>query len=147
MIMDGNIRVRTSAKHSEFYNDMKGVLVTDSHELFFIAACIAYKRGKRTQIEKSTDKFWSRTIKPDEWCTYYSMVLQDSEMDFSSIRDDTDVMRSVEEYANAGIEILADEWLDGFIHEKDGALIVDRTALAEMPKLLFYSLLEEGAKA
>ena len=143
MKMDGNIRVRTAKSHVSFYNKMGKVLANENHELFFIAASVAYKRGKRKPIEKSNDKFWSKTIKPNEWCAYYSMVLKDADMDFSKIRDDTAVIRHVEEYANAGIEILANEWLEEFVLENDGELTVDRVGLPELPKMLFCSILEE----
>jgi hypothetical protein len=145
MKMDGNIRVRTERRHSRLYNDLSGVAVNENHDLFYIAASIAYSRSVRKPLEKGTDKFWSRTIRPDEWCTYYAMVLEDNDMDFSTIRDDTAVIRHVEEYANAGIDILTSDWLANFVQNHDGELAIDKTSAAELPKLLFYNVLEAAS--
>ena len=145
MNMDGNIRVRTAKNLDRFYNEMSNCVVMEFHELFYIAACIAYRRGKSSKIEQSRDAFFSRTITPDEWATYYSLILEKNAMDFSSIRDDKAVIREVEEYANAGVGILLDEVLADYVIEKKGELSLDRSCLQELPKVFMHYVFEQGS--
>ena len=86
MAMSGEIRVRTSEKYRDIYNDLKNVVIRDFHELFFVCACVGYTRKRKTALGKSKeDRFWSKTITPDEWACYYAMVLKDNNMNFTLI--------------------------------------------------------------
>ena len=145
MNMDGSIRVRTAKNLERFYNDMSDCVVMKFHELFYIAAFIAYRRGKSEKINLSRDAFWSKTISPDEWAAYYSLVLEKNGMDFKSIRDDKAVIRTVEEYANAGVGIIIEEILSDYVNEKDGELSLDRSCLKELPKVFMAYVFEQGA--
>ena len=144
MKMDGNIRVRTARNHERLYNEISSSVVMEFHELFYIGACLGYKRGISKPIEQSRDAFWSRTITPDEWATYYSLILDKNGMDFASIRDDKKVIREIEHYAHAGITILLDEILSDYVTEKDGELCLERSGLQDLPKVFMHYVFEQG---
>lgn len=116
MKMDGNIRVATEAKYRELYNNMKNYgAVDDFHELFFLCACVGYRKGIQTPIKKRDDRFWSRTITPPEWACYYAMVLEKNAFDYAKVSEDKEVLSTIETYANSGINILIQDFLEDYL--------------------------------
>lgn len=120
MNMDLDIRVRVDKKLSKLYNDLKGRVIEDSHELFFFFACIGFRNKCKQPLEKKEDKFWSKTIEPREWACYYSMILETHDFDIDSISDDNKVIREIEEYANGGFYIAYKDFLGYFITKANG---------------------------
>ena len=45
MRMDERLRVHTSKHHRQLYADLKDLVIKDSHELFFLSACVGYRNG------------------------------------------------------------------------------------------------------
>jgi hypothetical protein len=146
MTMDENIRVKTDKKHKTLYNQLKNLAVGDSHELFFVCACLAHKCGKRRPLgKKGEDRFWSRTITPEEWSCYYAMHLTDHKMNFQSLHDDAAVIAAIEEYANAGMEILQEELLRDFTTTSSGGEVsLDAAQCSELPKVFLHYIFEQG---
>lgn len=147
MKMDGQIRVKTDARYKELYSNMKNnFVVGDFHELFFVCACIGYRRKKRKEIARGDDRFWSRTITPSEWGCYYAMLLEDNNYDFSMIMDDKKVLAVIEEYANSGMEILIEDFLNSYLlpgsKEKEPQL--DPTCSKTLPKDFLFYILEQS---
>lgn len=120
MNMDLDIRVRVDKKLSKLYNDLKGRVIEDFHELFFFFACTGFHNKYKQPLEKKEDKFWSRTIEPREWTCYYSMILETHDFDIDSIGDDNKVIREVEEYANGGFYIAYEDFLRDLITKANG---------------------------
>lgn len=143
MKMDGQIRVKTDGRHARLYNDLKNTAVGEFHELFFVCACIGYKERQRKPIDRSGgDRFWSNTIPPREWACYYAMVLSDNGMDFASIQDDRAVLGVIEEYANAGMQLLIAEFLSDYLIAADTEPQLDPAASRELPKHLLHHVYE-----
>lgn len=145
MKMDGQIRVKTDGRYGRLYNDLKNTAVGEFHELFFVCACIGYKERRCKPIDKSRgdrERFWSNTILPREWACYYAMVLADNEMDFGSIQDDKLVLGAVEEYANAGMEILIEQFLGDYLISADPEPQLDPAASRELSKHLLHHVYE-----
>lgn len=144
MKMDGQIRVKIDSCYGQLYNDLKNnVVVGDFHELFFVCACLGYKHGKSKPLGKSgEDKFWSSTISPREWACYYAMLLEENEMDFLKIQDDKAVMSRIEEYANAGMEILIEEFLGDYVIASGSELQLDPGYNRELPKHFLHFLFD-----
>ena len=115
MSMDTQIRVRTDARHAQLYNDLRNFVVGEFHELFFVCACLGYQAGKASPISKPGDRFWSSTIAPREWSTYYAMALEVADFDYQALSDDKKVVALVEQYANAGMEVLLHEFLGEYL--------------------------------
>ena len=115
MKMDGDIRVRSDKLHRSLYQDYKKYLGKEMHELFYLAVSIGYHQDRHLPLAKKStdDRFWSRTILPDEWATYYAIVLHKADMNYDAVRDDAKVIQEMEAYANAGIHYLCDEVLVG----------------------------------
>ena len=112
MSMSGEIRVRTESKYKNLYNDMRNFALGDMHEFFFLCACLGYKAGKPKELGSGAeDRFWSKTFTPDEYACFYAMILEKKDMELSSIADDKVVIAEMEKYANAGMEILIDDFL------------------------------------
>ena len=144
MKMDTNIRVRTHRRFRGLYKQMKGLAVGDMHELFFLCACLGYKRGKATKLGRNgDDRFWSGTIEPDEWSCFYAMTLEEHGQDFAAIKDDKEVIARMEEYANAGMEILIDELLGEYLTTHDGEPLLDTASARELPKELLQYVFEQ----
>jgi len=120
MNMDLDIRVRVDRKLSKLYNDLKGKVIEDFHELFFFFACIGFCNKCKQPLGKKEDKFWSKTIKPCEWACYYSMILETHDFDIDSISDTDEVIREIEEYANGGFNIAYKDFLSDFITKANG---------------------------
>ncbi len=147
MKMDPSIRVRTERVYKNLYNQLRNVAVGDNHELFFICACLGYRRGLSKAIgSKSDDRFWSGTIQPEEWCCYYAMILDENDMDFGRIKDDKQVIARIEEYANAGMEVLIEECLDDFLIAAEGEPTIDRAMMKDLPKTLMHYIHEESTR-
>jgi hypothetical protein len=126
--MSQKIRVKIEPKYKDIYNSLKNVAVGDFHELFFLCVCLGKKAGKKTSLERKEDCFWSSTIVPDEWYSYYGIFLHDNGIDLSSLTGDTAVLNVMQEYANAGMQVLLDEFLHVYVkQDKDGKYIVDST--------------------
>ena len=138
MNMSGEIRVKTNKKHKNLYNDMKNFAVGDMHELFFLCACLGFREKKKASLgANGEERFWSKTITPDEYACFYAMVLEENNMELSAIKDDKSVIAEIEKYADAGMEILIDECLSDFLLKKE--LRLDPTTSRELPRtLLFY---------
>lgn len=145
MKMDRNIRVKTDKKYRTLYKQLANLAVGDSHELFFVCACLAYKRRKRQPLGKrGDDRFWSGTITPEEWSCYYAMHLADHDMDFQVLHDDAVVIAAIEEYANAGMELLREELLCDYTTESKDEVVLDAARCSELPKEFLYYVFERG---
>lgn len=145
MKMDGDIRVKTDARYARIYNDLKTCIGSDFHEVFFACACLAYSRKTHKPIGKGGgDRFWSKTITPREWACYYSIVLSDNNMDFNAVQDDNEVIGKIEEYANAGMGILIDEFLKDFLLSKKEEPQLDFSCARDLPKVFLNFLFEHA---
>lgn len=143
MKMDGQIRVKTDARYARIYNDLKNVVVGDFHELFFLCACLGYKYNRKILLGKTReDRFWSNTISPCEWACFYAMFLEENGMDFASIQDDKLVINRMEEYANGGIEILLDEFLNDYVMSNKEEPQLDTGYSRELPKNFLHFIFE-----
>lgn len=140
MNMSGDIRVRTDKKYRDIYNDLKNLAVGDMHELFFICVCLGYKANKiKPLVSNGEERFWSRTITPEEYACYYAMVLEKNNMDLSSTRDDKLVIAEMEKYANSGMEILFEDFLNEYCsaeYKLNGAYS------KELPRTLLHFIYE-----
>ena len=115
MNMSGDIRVKTDRKYRNLYNDLKNFAVGDMHELFFLCSCLGFRAKKKKSLgSNGEDRFWSRTITPEEYACYYAMMLEESNMDLSAIKDDTKIISEMEKYANAGMGSLLDNFLSEY---------------------------------
>lgn len=142
MKMDTQIRVKTDARYARIYNDLKNVAVGDFHELFFLCACLGYRNGKRLSLGKARDdRFWSSTISAREWACYYAMFLEEHGMDFTSIQDDKIVVGRMEEYANSGMEVLLNEFLNDYVSNKEEPQL-DAGYSKELPKNFLHFIFE-----
>jgi hypothetical protein len=75
---------------------------------------VGYRNSCPTPLGKLADeRFWSSTITPEEWCTYYAIILAENHIDFSQIEEDKSVVAKIEEYAHGGILYLIDNVLFG----------------------------------
>lgn len=144
MKMDGDIRVKVSDRYGKLYGDLKNLVAGDSHELFFLCACLAHKRDKHKPLGKTgSEKFWSRTITPREWSCYYAMALADKQMDFTAVQDDEKVISHMEGYANAGMELLIDEFLHDFLLGKSQEPELDPTISKDLPNTFLYFFFDQ----
>ena len=147
MNMAGDIRVRTDRHHRGLYNDFRNFVVKDMHEMFFLCACLGYRKGKRKALGRDgDDRFWSSTITPEEYANFYAMIIDGSEMDFSAISDDKKVVAIMEEHANAGMDILMEEVLSDYTIERGEDLRLDPSCSAELPKVLLAYLYEKAGE-
>ncbi|EKD55838.1 MAG: hypothetical protein ACD_59C00024G0003 [uncultured bacterium] len=145
MKMDGKIRVATDAKYKELYNNMKGNgVVEDFHALFFVCACLGFKNKKMTPIKKRDDRFWSGTITPSEWSCYYAIILEQNGFDFTKVSDEKEIMEVIERYANSGMEILIDEFLEDFLLPSSKKTIpqLDNAVCKTLPKQFVHFIFE-----
>ena len=145
MKMDGDIRVHSDKSHRSLYQDYRKHLGKEMHELFYLAVSIGYHQDRHLPLaKKSTDeRFWSRTILPDEWATYYAITLQKADMNYDAVRDDAKVIQEMEAYANGGIHYLCDEVLaGGYLIEKDGSPIFDPQMAEDLPRRILQFLFQ-----
>ena len=90
------------------------------------------------------DRFWSDTITPDEYVSYYSMLLVANSLDFTVIQDDKSVLSKTEEYANAGMEILIKDVLHDYLMPgTEAEPKLDFTCSRELAKVLLYHIFEQ----
>lgn len=147
MKMDGQIRVATDAHYKELYNNMKSCgTIGDFHELFFVCVCMGYQKKKSKQIKKRDDRFWSYTITPPEWACYYAMILEQNDFDYEKVSEDKDLLADIEGYANAGIDILIEEFLKDYLlpisNGSDPQL--DPLCCKELPKQFVHFISEQS---
>lgn len=139
MNMSSEIRVRTEDLHRGLYNDLKNLAVGDMHELFSLCVFMAYKKQKSKTLKNKEDRFWSKTFSPEEWACFYSIILEENDMDMSTIQDDRKVLQRIEEYANAGMELLIDGLLSDHLTKSiNNELRIDKGFSKELPKNFLY---------
>ena len=144
MNMSGDIRVKTDRKYKNLYIELKNFAVGDMHELFFLCACLGYRAKKKKSFGSAgEERFWSRTITPEEFACFYAMLLDANSMDLSAIKDDKIVITEIEKYANSGMEILLDEFLRDYLVKGNSDLKLDSTSSKELPKALLYFIYEQ----
>jgi len=147
MNMAGDIRVRTNRHYRALYNDFRNFVVKDMHELFFLCACLGYREGKRMPLVRDgDDRFWSGTITPEEYSSFYAILIESNDMDFSVIVDDKKVITVMEEYANAGMQILLEEVLADYTIDRGDDLQLDPSCSKELPKVLLAYVYEKASK-
>lgn len=147
MNMAGDIRVRTDRRHRTLYNDFRNFVAKEMHEIFFLCACLGYRSGKRKALGKNgDDRFWSSTITPEEYASYYAMLIELNEMDFSAISEDKAVIASMEEYANGGMDILLEDILADYILDQGEDLRLDPSCSKELPKVLLAYVYEKASE-
>lgn len=124
--MSQRLRVKVATQYKGIYNGLKGHAVSDFHELFFICVCLGKKNGRREPLQKTVDTFWSSTILPDEWYTYYAIFLSDNDMDLASLYSDEAVLALMQEYANGGMAYLIEAFLCDYTKtDASGGYLVD----------------------
>lgn len=139
MKYSNDLRIHSDKNHKDFYNDLKAIAFGDFHEIFFVCASLGYKKQRRISLGKnSDDRFWSSTITPEEYSVYYSMVLNSNAMNLESVADDRNVMDEIEEYANAGVQILITECLEDFMLDNNR---IDRIRAQDIPQEIMSYLL------
>ena len=144
MNMSGDIRVKTDRRYKELYNDLRNFAVGDMHELFFLCVCLGYRAKKQTSLaQNGEERFWSQTITPQEYSSFYAIILEQREMDLNSIKDDSAVISEMEKYANAGMEIFLNEFLVDYLAKDRNTLRLDSTYSKELPKALLYFIYEQ----
>jgi hypothetical protein len=144
---DGNIRVSTEAHHRELYNNMKTCgAIEDFHEFFFACVCVGYSRGKARPLERKDDRFWSRTVTPLEWDCYHAIIMQVNDFQVSAVMDEKRMFEKLEEYANAGIDIIIDEFLRDYLITRDArdSPQLDPNGVINLPKAFLYYLLQQS---
>jgi len=147
MNMAGDIRVRTDRHHRTLYNDFRNFAAKEMHEMFFLCACLGYREGKRKPFGRDgDDRFWSSTITPEEYASFYAMVIESNDMDFSTIADDKSVVAVMEEYANAGMQILLKDLLVDYTLERGEDLRLDPSCSKELPKVLLAYVYEKASQ-
>ena len=143
MNVSGDIRVKTDQRYKNLYVELKNFAVGDMHELFFMRVSWPTKQKEKSFGSGGDERFWSRTITPDEYTCFCAMLLNDNEMDLSVIKDDKHVIAEVEKYANAGMEILIEEFLGDYFVKGNSDLKLDSTSSKELPKALLYFIYEK----
>lgn len=144
MNLSGDIRVKTDERYKDLYNELKNFAVGDMHELFFLCVCLGYKASsKKGLANRGEERFWSRTITREEFTCYYAIILQQNEMDMSAIKDDNHVISEMEQYANAGMEILLEKFLSDYLAKGKDELRLDSTCKKELPKALLHFIYEQ----
>jgi hypothetical protein len=147
MNMAGDIRVRTDRRHRTLYNDFRNFVAKDMHEMFFLCACLGYREGKRKPLGRDgDDRFWSSTITPEEYASFYAMVIESKDMDFSTIADDKSVVAVMEEYANGGMQILLEDLLVDYTMARGDDLRLDPSCSKELPKVLLAYVYEKASQ-
>ena len=117
------------------------------HEIFFLSACVGYRDGKRKPLGRDgDDRFWSSTITPEEYAGLYAMVIESSDMDFLAIADDRAVIAAMEEYANAGMEILIEDVLGDYTLDRGDELRLDPSCSKELPKVMLAYIYEKACE-
>lgn len=141
MNMSGDIRVKTDKKYKQLYNDLRNIAFGDMHELFFLCVCLGYREDQSKSLASNgEERFWSRTISPEEWACYYAIILDKNDMDLSKIKDDKAVILEMEKYANGGMEILLNKFLNDYCLND---LKLDPTFSKELPKAILHFIREE----
>jgi len=144
MNMSGDIRVKTSNQYKHLYNELKNFAVGDMHELFFLCVCLAYRANKKKVLgTNGEDRFWSKTITPEEYACFYAIMLEENEMDLEAIKDDKIVLAEIEKYANAGMEILLEEFLSDYLIKNKTELKLNTADSKELPKALLHFIYEQ----
>lgn len=144
---DGDIRVKTDVRYKTLYNDMKNRgTISDFHELFFVCACIGFTKGTRKPIERPDDRFWSNTISTTEWTCYYAMIMEVSNYDLSVICNDREVIATMQEYSNVGMELLVEDFLESYLlpGSKKSEPQLDPSCVKTLPKDFLYYILEQS---
>lgn len=141
MKRDERRRIRTSKHHGKLYTELKGILVQEFHELFFLSACVGYRNDCAIPLGKlGEERFWSDTITREEWSAYYAMILALCTMDFREIQGD--VIAKIEEYAHGGMLYLIENELSGYLVETDGEYAVDKTVARDLPRRVMQYIFE-----
>lgn len=144
MKMSAEIRVRTDKKYRGLYGELKNRAFGDMHEIFFFCVCLGYKQKRQRPLGRDGDeRFWSKTITPEEYVCYYSIMLEENEMGFAVIQDDQTVISRMEEYANGGMDYLVEDFLQHYLLQNSGELTVDASASQELAKDLLGYVFEQ----
>ena len=142
MKMNSEIRVRTSKEYTQVYDSVRKGLNIEAHVLFFVCFCFAVsKRLEPIEIQNREDKFWSRTITPQEWTAIYTFFLDKNNMNLKAIEDDEVVIRQAERYANAGMKLFLDELPKDFIRTIDEKQSIVSSDKGETIKALLFALI------
>ena len=88
----------------------------------------------------------SSTITPEEYASFYAMVIESNDMDFSTIADDKSVVAVMEEYANAGMQILLEDLLADYTLDRNEDLRLDPSCSKELPKVLLAYVYEKASQ-
>jgi dnd system-associated protein 4 len=112
-------RIRIETDFHEFYR----VLAGDDEELgrrktfgtmkdaFMLAFGFGVARGQRLPLGKSTEIFSDATLRPVDWDLIRAACLAEGEDRLPLIGDDDQLIGVAEEYANAGVRVLKQEYL------------------------------------
>jgi hypothetical protein len=144
---ESNIRVRTDRRHRTLYGDFKTLVVKEMHEMFFLCACLGYLEDKRKPLGRNgEDRFYSDTFTDEEHASFYAMIIESNDMNFSAIADYKEVIAVMEEYANAGMQILLEGVLAEYILSRGEDIRLDTSCSKELPKVLLAYLNQKASE-
>lgn len=140
---DTRIRVRTSKRHKQLYNDLKKQNIGDAHTVFFISACIGYSMGQKIPLGKEAeDRFYEYTIIPREWAVYQSIFLSENDLVLHSIQEDERILRLIEEYANGGIHYIVENISLCFDVHEDGECVLKESEVNNLSSRLLSLIIQ-----
>lgn len=143
MKLSESIRVRIESRYRSLYNDLCEHVFGEAHEVFFFCVCVGSNINKREPLKKPEDKFWSRTITPEEYAFYYCILLKESQYDASVLLDDKSMIHAMEEYANAGMASLLSGILQDFVTKAKDQPQIDRPVAKDLAKILLGHIHEK----
>jgi hypothetical protein len=72
------------------------------------------------------------------------MLIEANDMDFTVIADDKTVISTIEEYANAGMNVLIEDVLGEYTLSRGDDLRIDPSCSKELPKVLLAYVYEKA---
>lgn len=138
-----DVRVATEASHKQIYNDLRNAkAIGEFKELFFACAVIGYINKQKTPLQKKDDRFYADTFTPSEKACLYSMYYCTHNNDFATLNDDKLIMSDIEEYANTGMNIIIDDFLQPFLTQKSVTPALDSFKQDDLPKMFLNYIFE-----
>jgi hypothetical protein len=97
-------------------------------EVFMIAFGFGVAKGQRGALGSSREIFDDSLFRAEDWDLIKAAVLADDETALQSLEDTDQLLRVAQEYANAGIRLMQNQYLAAKPEESLAALLLDALA-------------------
>ncbi|TYB31282.1 MAG: hypothetical protein FXF47_04945 [Candidatus Mcinerneyibacterium aminivorans] len=139
-------RFSVSKKYYNLFTDLNSNVFPSHSSIFILCVLLGYNYGTRKSLESTKQLFRVASLNPEEVLVLKSLSIEEENCDYSLLSDNSiedKIINMLEEYANSGMEIFIEEFLNNYIKQSNGEYYLDFTKKNELSKIVLGYIMDK----